>query len=70
MSTQDQIRDAYKKGYTDAVTQLIYTPEGIAQAMHWEGDRIASLFLDALTDANYHILRTELEPIINKHLTK
>lgn len=68
MNTQDQIREAYQKGYTDATKNLIYSPEGIAQAMTWDGHQITALFLDALTDANFHQLRTELEPVIKKHL--
>jgi len=68
MSTQDQIREAYKKGYTDATVNLIYSPEGIAQAMTWDGHRITALFMAALTDANFHALRAQLEPLINEHL--
>jgi hypothetical protein len=68
MNTNDQIREAYKKGYADATKNLIYSPEGIAQAMTWDGHQIAALFLDALTDANFHTLRAQLEPIIKQHL--
>jgi hypothetical protein len=68
MNTQEQIREAYQKGYADAVRNLIYTPESIAQAMGWEGNQITALFLDVLTDANFHQLREQLEPVVKQHL--
>jgi len=48
------------------------TPEEIGERvaffLRWDGHAITTAFLAALTDANYHTLRTELEPIIKKHL--
>lgn len=48
------------------------TPEDIGQRLafflRWDGKDITTAFLSALTDANYHALRKELEPIINQHL--
>jgi hypothetical protein len=34
----------------------------------WDGGQITAAFLEALTEANFHQLRAELEPIIQKHL--
>lgn len=42
--------------------------EFIARVYRWNGDQIAAAFMAALTEANFHTLRAELEPIINKHL--
>jgi len=42
--------------------------EFIARVYRWDGSKITAAFLAALTDANFHTLRAELEPIINKHL--
>ena len=42
--------------------------EQIARAVRWDGHAITAAFLAALTDANFHALRADLEPIINKHL--
>jgi len=42
--------------------------EFIARVYRWDGNAITAAFLAALTDANHHALRADLEPIINKHL--
>ena len=42
------------------------TAQEIASQLEWDGKLISELFLDALTDANFHTLRKELEVIINK----
>lgn len=42
--------------------------ERVAFFLKWDGNAICEAFLSALTDANYHALRREIEPIINKHL--
>jgi hypothetical protein len=38
----------------------------IAEKTGWDGDFICQIFLEALTEANFHSLRKELEVIINK----
>jgi hypothetical protein len=42
--------------------------ERLAFFLRWDGQAITTAFLAALTDANFHTLRTELEPVIKKHL--
>lgn len=42
--------------------------EKLASRLRWDGNDITAAFLAALTDANYHALRKELEPIIYNHL--
>lgn len=42
--------------------------EKVAFFLDWEGNAICEAFLAALTDANFHTLRKQIEPIINKHL--
>lgn len=42
--------------------------ERIAFFLRWNGHQIAAAFLAALTDANFHQLRAQLEPIIKNHL--
>jgi len=44
------------------------TGELIARIYRWSGGKITAAFLAALTEANYHALRAELEPIIYNHL--
>lgn len=42
--------------------------ERLAFFLRWDGQEITTAFLAALTDANYHTLRAQLEPVIKKHL--
>jgi len=42
--------------------------EKLAQRLMWDGGAVTDAFMAALTEANFHQLRAELEPIINKHL--
>jgi hypothetical protein len=42
--------------------------EKLAQRLQWEGHAITAAFLAALTEANFHQLRAQLEPIIYEHL--
>jgi len=42
--------------------------EKLAMRLMWQGDAITAAFLAALTEANFHQLREQLEPIIKKHL--
>lgn len=42
--------------------------EFIALVCRWRGDKITAAFLEALTEANFHTLRAQLEPVIFKHL--
>jgi len=37
----------------------------IATKLDWEGDKICEAFLEALTDANYHALRKQIEKVID-----
>lgn len=40
--------------------------QDIASELKWNGKLICEVFLEALTDANFHSLRKELEKVINK----
>jgi len=42
--------------------------EKLAQRLMWDGHAITAAMLAALTEANFHQLRAELEPIIKQHL--
>jgi len=42
--------------------------ERLAFFMRWDGQAITAAFLAALTDANFHQLRAQLEPVIKQHL--
>lgn len=42
--------------------------EKLAARLMWQGDAITAAFLAALTEANFHQLRDQIEPLINKHL--
>ncbi len=42
--------------------------EKLAQRLQWNGHAITAAFLAALTEANFHQLRDQLEPLINQHL--
>jgi hypothetical protein len=42
--------------------------EKLAQRLQWEGHAITAAFLAALTEANFHQLRAQLEPVIKQHL--
>jgi len=42
--------------------------EYIARVYRWNGHAITAAMLAALTEANFHQLRDQLEPIIKKHL--
>ena len=42
--------------------------EYIARVYRWDGGAITAAFLAALTEANFHQLREQLDPIIQKHL--
>jgi len=42
--------------------------ERLAFFLRWDGQAITAAFLAALTDANFHTLRAQLEPVIKKHL--
>lgn len=42
--------------------------EKLAQRLMWQGDQITAAFLAALTEANFHQLRDQLEPVIKQHL--
>jgi hypothetical protein len=38
----------------------------VSRCCEWDGEDICAVFLEALTDANYHTLREILEEIIKK----
>lgn len=40
----------------------------IAQQCRWVGEDIMSAFLEALTDANHHTLRSRIEDAYNNYL--
>ena len=42
--------------------------EQLARTVRWNGHAITAAFLASLTDADFHALRADIEPIINKHL--
>jgi hypothetical protein len=42
--------------------------EELASTVRWNGHPITEAFLASLSDADFHALRADLEPIINKHL--
>jgi len=42
--------------------------ERLAFFLRWDGQDITDAFLAALTEANFHQLREQLQPIIKKHL--
>ena len=42
--------------------------ERLAFFLRWDGQAITTAFLAALTDANFHTLRAQLEPVIKQHL--
>jgi hypothetical protein len=42
--------------------------EKLAQRLQWNGHAIAAAMLAALTEANFHQLRAQLEPVIKQHL--
>lgn len=42
--------------------------EKLAQRLQWDGNAITAAMLAALTEANFHQLRAQLEPVIKQHL--
>ena len=40
----------------------------VSYRCEWDGDLICAIFLEALTDANFHTLRGQLEEHIKKYL--
>lgn len=40
--------------------------QNIAEKTSWDGLEISKIFLEALTDANFHSLKKKLEIIINE----
>lgn len=42
--------------------------EKLAQRLKWDGRAISAAMLAALTEANFHTLRAELERVILNHL--
>ena len=41
--------------------------EKLAARLMWNGDAITAAFLAALTEANFHKLREDVERLINQH---
>jgi hypothetical protein len=48
-------------------SKLYRLAEDIAKETGWCGKEICEVFLEALTDANFHQLRKELEKTISNH---
>jgi len=46
---------------------ILKDSQEIAEKCDYEGETICKLFLETLTDANFHQLRKQLEIIINDH---
>jgi hypothetical protein len=44
--------------------------QDIASQLEWDGKLICDVFLEALTDANFHTLRKQLEVVIEKEFTE
>ena len=42
----------------------------VSRNCEWEGEDICRVFLEALTDANFHALRAELEVFIKERIEK
>jgi hypothetical protein len=40
----------------------------VSYRCEWDGDLICAIFLEALTDANYHTMRKKLEEVIREEL--
>ena len=40
----------------------------VSYRCEWDGDLICAIFLEALTDANYHTMREKLEKVIREEL--
>jgi len=38
----------------------------VSRCCEWDGEDICAVFLEALTDANFHTLREKLEKVIKK----
>jgi len=38
----------------------------VSRCCEWDGEDICAVFLEALTDANFHTLREKLEKVIEK----
>ena len=38
----------------------------VSNKCKWDGDDICAVFMEALTDANFHSLRTKLEAVIKQ----
>jgi hypothetical protein len=38
----------------------------VSRCCEWDGEDICAVFLEALTDANFHTLREKLEEVIKK----
>ena len=42
----------------------------VSYRCNWDGDLICAIFLEALTDANYHTMREKLEKVIKKEFER
>ena len=63
---------AYNDQRLNITPQPDDTPEilgaKLAARLRWDGGAITAAFLEALTEANFHQLREQLDPIIKKHI--
>jgi hypothetical protein len=51
-------------------SKLFELSQDIAEQCKWDGYDICDVFLEALTNANFHSLRKELEATINNYKNK
>jgi hypothetical protein len=49
-------------------TDPVEVGELVARVYRWDGQSITAAFMAALTEANFHQLRDQLEPLIKQHL--
>lgn len=42
----------------------------VSRCCEWDGEDICAVFLEALTDANFHTLRSELEVFIKERIER
>lgn len=51
-----------------SLKKLLLSGSAVAKQCGWEGEAITEVFFEALTDANYHTLRSRLEDAYNNYL--
>jgi len=51
-----------------SLKKLLLSGSTVARQCDWEGESITKVFFEALTDANYHTLRSRLEDAYKNYL--